>query len=387
MGKDSLRVFLDIRSGSVGLAIVRFASNGILKDVPEVIFCIRKHLPFIQKSKNERLLSTTINVVREVLITGRKHVQKDFKEVHVTFGPPWYFYETQTIKHASEKETICDKNWFKKIADSEVEAFISRNFHNRKPDIIEKTLLRATLNGYETSSPLTGAAKEYEFTFYISAVELSTTNSIRGSISEILGISEVKMHTMAPLCLSAVLFIFEGVVKQYMVVDLGNEITEFFLVRDELIVTSFSIPYGQHSVIKEISKDLRVSPTVAQSIYKSYLDGVLISTHKYMVENSLKRARGLWADLTVTALRDISAQYILSSVIILVGMKENSNFYKSVLEGKELGDIFPKQNPLDIRILVAEDLKLKSGTTVTGGKLDLFLAMEISSIDKSDRFK
>ena len=193
---SGIRLFLDIRSGSVAAAI---AGPGEGQGTYNVSYSRRRNFPILPVFKGERLLSSMLGEIKELLLGVRAVNSGPFAKVHVTIGSPWFFSETKTIKHLSDTPTKCERGWLDKTIDTEVSEFIHRNFNGRKPEIIERILLRVSLNGYETTRPFGRIAQEQEFTIYVSAVESSTVNTIRHAVAEILGPDKLEFHTQ-PIC-------------------------------------------------------------------------------------------------------------------------------------------------------------------------------------------
>ena len=380
---NSIYMFLDIRGGSVGVAIIERGKN--TEDT--LLFSKRRVLPILNEFKCERLISTMVSEARELLLGVRKVNIGRIKKVYITIGSPWFFSETQTIIHKSDIPTKCDKNWLDMKIDEEVNGFILRNFNNRKPEIIEKVLLRTTLNGYQTDKPFGKLAQEQEFTLYLSAVETNTVNTIRRVVNDVFGSHQIEFHTMPLLALIAVDNLISVDINSYIIIDIGGEITEFILVRNKLIFDSFSVPLGVHEIIRTIAHDLKTSMAEGRSIYHSYQDATLGSIVKGKVEKSVSFVETKWRAYSKDIIKKISDKYILPVTVVIIGTHNSSFFFKKVFSNAEVMEMFPQHSLPNIILLSSENFKIKLKAKIAGLQSDIFTSVEISSIDKVNKFE
>src|SRR3989344_5686049 len=138
---NGLRMFLDVRSGSVGGAIARY--NKETKQ-SEAIFSARFNLPILQSFKDERLLSSMFEEIGKMLERMRKCAPGAPEEFHVTICSPWFFSETRTVRHSAGYHSVCDKKWFEKILSTESSLFLNQPFFEKKTRILERTLLNSS---------------------------------------------------------------------------------------------------------------------------------------------------------------------------------------------------------------------------------------------------
>ncbi len=373
------RLFIDIRSGSVGAAV---ASPGEKEGTHDVSISTRRNLPILAAFKGERLLSAMLGELRELLKEVRSSNPGSFSKVHVTIASPWFYSETKTIRHTSETDSKCDKEWIRKMVEAETSEFMARNFSDRSPEIVEKVIMRVSLNGYETRRPFGKLAKEQVFTLYASAVETQTVSSIRKALADALGSHRIELHTMPLSALPAAASVVSPDTSSYVVLDIGGEVSEFFLVRDRLISDSFSIPIGAHGVLRDMATELKSSTEEARAVYAAYQEGELDEAIRKRVEHSLGLTEVKWRTYAKSILEKISARAIIPPLVVLICTTRTGDILKKVFESADIAELFPQKASPGLIRPSPESIGINYKGQPGRSRSDIFLAVEISSIDK-----
>ncbi len=370
--------FLDVRSGSVGGAIIASGTTQA-----EVLFATRVRVPIQEKFDADRVSGMALQGVRDVIETLRKQARgSNPSRIHVTLGSPWHVCQTRSVTHKSDVDVRYDNDFVNGVFEREEIAFKEQFFPDTNFSTIERKILAVYLNGYLIGSPLGKKAKELDISFYLSATPIHFKEALLKQIGSVYAHREITFHTFPLLALVACNNILSENESSYLLIDLGGEISDASFIKNGAGIESISFPLGAHSIIRDVAKKFATSLIEAESLYKAFRDKSVTSAVAMKIESVLSDVRVKWTTYISGILQKFATEYILSRTIVLIGNKETVLELKSIFEQPDISQL--TMSLTDVNVLTPDSevflKKLKARDGVA--KLDVFLAVEIFTLDK-----
>jgi hypothetical protein len=375
--KEREDLILDIRSGSLGLAIISYAGAK-----REITHCVRKSLPLQKDFESSRLIVQVGNALRQ-LLTETQSQRPKFRphKIHIVIGSPWHLSETSTVLHKSPKEVEYDEKLVRKLFADEESDFRVSHFGERKPETIEREMLLVTLNGYPTSRPFGRSASEIGITFYLSMIDTDFLDVVRSAVGSVWKADQI-FHTFPYLSLLSTKTLIQGHADSYLILDIGGEVSELSLIRNSVALEGFSFPLGAHSIMRDIASALGLTLPEAGSIYKAFTLGQVDKKISAQIEKVLSDIKIKWITYLHNIFENISTLYVLPSVIVAVGNLETGRIIEEVITDEGISKLFTNAKSPSVIIPDPGTILSEIAVKPTAGVMDIFLAIEASTLEK-----
>ena len=271
---------IDIGSTSVG---------GITLDYPKSTknakeFCdrlsptVREDISFQEDIDPPRYLEGINGALKKVaraLVASGKGAPT---EVVCFLSAPFYASQTQRIKKAAAKPFLVTPKLLRDLVDEAVGRFkknkpaFFQEPEGRNKDaheIVESVLAKITLDGYELPDYHNQLAEELTTHHYLSLASSPILDRFRASIASAWPSAEVRFHSFAYAFYQALLGAAEGK-KDFLVLDVGGEISEVSLIWQGVLLNTVSFPLGRNWLIRKLAKTLATTQAEAYSSLKLY---------------------------------------------------------------------------------------------------------------------
>jgi hypothetical protein len=267
---------LDIGSTSVGGALV----------APEaqIIFSLRRPIVYQAKMDLERFLADVSAAIAEVLTQLVKQGGAPSQVVCV-LSAPFYAARTDWVSKKESESFVFTKKLLDELVDKV-----------RKPvaghEILESSVLDISLNGYELANPYGQRALEVELSHYLSIASTKVLEGLRQAVNKVVHGAEVKFHSFS----FALFRVLDELLpsKDYLMLDIGGEISELSLVWHGILRETVSYPLGVFWLTKGLAEKLGTTPTEARSALKLYLDNQARKPAAEGVERALASLKPEW---------------------------------------------------------------------------------------------
>jgi cell division ATPase FtsA len=125
--------------------------------------------------------------------------------------------------------------------------------------------------------------------------------------------------------------------SSYLILDLGGEITDVFIVDEGIPKNIISFPYGRQSLYRDLKKELNKNRAETMSLFSLYMDGSLEDKQKIVLEKALYEVQKSWAHEFEIALMSIPEPRMIPNSVFLVMNKDvHPMFFKMFAEKNEL---------------------------------------------------
>ncbi len=379
--KEKLILVFDIGSASVGGALFYTSSNG----VPRIICSVREPIVLLETVDTEQLLSLTLkslSVVSEKIASKRMGAPS---KIFCVLSSPWYASQTRIIKSEKNTPFVFTSKLADSLIEKEVSVFSAEHLANyvhvgNKMVPIELKNMKMMLNGYNTPEPLNQKAKQLEMTIFISMSEEQFLQSVRDTIHKNFHSDDVKFSSFAmnTFALARDMFVEK---EDFVLIDIGGEVTDISLIKKEVLRESISFPIGPNFMIRGIALEMKCSLDQAKSYLSLYKDGhaeVKMAKKLEGVVNSLKTD---WLKSFQESLANISNDISIPASIFITVDQDLAEFFSEIIKSEQFSQYTLTESKFEVIFLGVQALH-GSATFTEDVTRDSFLIMESIYINR-----
>jgi hypothetical protein len=290
---SDITIIFDIGSSSVGGALVRYEGA----TAPHILFSVRKDILFKEDFDFDEFYASMLRSLEEVTIDvlsslsssvedvaeslgqssrrilGRNSKRK-IKNIYCVFSSPWYVPKIVDLNTDYGKEVP--------ITPDLIWEFVKQAAHNVKANysdpnvigILEERVLEYRLNGYRIDDPLSLRAKSVELKLYLSVVFKQTMNAVKAPIRKIISFRKIRSFSFLMIFFSLMRDVHPDR-KSFITLDMRGEVTEIGVTNDDILTHAFTVPWGKHSLLRDLATKLHIELFEASSKLSLFLAGKL----------------------------------------------------------------------------------------------------------------
>jgi len=326
--KQSPFVVFDIGSASVGGALVAAPDES---GKAKIIYSTRIAITFQEDINYDRLMIEMLSAMKSVATnieqdgirkSGNEIDVGDIRDVFCVFASPWYVSDINVLKVQRDEPFMISPEFISDIIKAKDEKFkesLRQQLDNKEitnSKLIEKNIIQILLDGYNTDSPHGKKANSIEMTVFKSMISGEIEKKVKELLEKVFSASDISLHTFSLASFGAVRDIFSSE-KNFLLMDIGGEVTDIAIVRNDTLVKTTSFDIGKNSLIRESAKLLNTIPEEAHSLLRLYLEGKSIGKESAKMEKALLAAKGEWLSSFRKILTDFSDGLSLPKTIFL----------------------------------------------------------------------
>ena len=336
-------LLIDIGSASVTAAIVFFENNiSTIIATETTSISILSDLTYYRFEKEmQKALTTSLNKIL-------KGNSMPFHFINVCLSSPWYASQVRIAKLVRSTPFIASKSILDDMVKRELNSFEedeikTKNLAGDTVRLVESQTIRVRLNGYDVVEPVGLSAKELELTIFLSIASERTLRDIEDIISRVYA---------APVMFSSFLSMTYLVARDFfpheenfVLIDIGGEVTDISLVKKNGLQQSFSFPCGKNYILRRLSECLKRTIPESKTLWALHAENKTNGVVKERCEDVLVSAKNEWQTLFQKALYTASKDLYIPNIILLtvdddvVGWFSeaitNEQFHQSLLSGRE----------------------------------------------------
>ena len=282
---ETISAVFEIGSGSVAGALVKLSYT----NQPELLYSYRETTPFRENLEHARLVADMTLAVEHVAknlgdeglvhlnFTGYRHHR--IHDIFYSFSSPWVLSQTTVLNIKKDTETIITKPFLDSLIAQEQHSFEklvkegdSANTFDHDATMIEKKMVQISLNGYPTYNPYKKTAHQIDAAFCMSFVPADIMQKINTAVEKTFNFRKVTPHSFSLLAYSALRDIFHTE-QDFIFIDVHGELTDVLIVKNGLLVHTFSFPFGTHTLVRKASRILNLAAIIVESYLKMYVLG------------------------------------------------------------------------------------------------------------------
>ena len=254
------------------------------------------------------------------------------RKVFCVLSSPWFLSTTKIVTSVKPLPFTVDEIFVGRLVEDEKRLFLDKikTADTSDETVLEAKIVTIKLNGYEISKPYGQRASSVEVMLYLSASPKSLMESIESTIHKHFTFKAFECHTM-PLVTFSTMRNLEGLNDQYLVVEVGGEVTDIMLVKRGLLVETLSIPMGKNAFLLQSAKALKTIPQVTRSFIKARAEGKMDKAFSEKLKKSLDIAEMKWVSLFEEVLTKVSGEAFIPPKVFLVADDDIALYFKDVI--------------------------------------------------------
>jgi len=243
--------------------------------------------------------------------------------IAVYLASPWYASQVRVARTSRPTDFVASPTLLNDMISRELKAFeeeeMRASYASGAPlRAIESKTVQVKLNGYVAADPLGKACKELELSIFVSVAP----EAMLSGIEDI-----VEREYKAPLRFSTFLASSFVVTRDffpheddYLLIDVGGEITDVSVVRAGALATSFSFPIGRNALLRRLSHGLGRSISEAIAICALYKEDKVEASVRDACAGIVKDSKDEWlASFQRAAFTGAGERSLPSTVMLSVG--------------------------------------------------------------------
>lgn len=323
--KRELVLVLDISSGSVGGAFVLCEAGS----VPFILNSKRSHFRLSEEKNIERSKKEMLESLDAVCSELQREVGERPQKIFCILATPWSHGELHSVKIEKNTNFKFTEKLAQKLINDEIQKF-KAGWKNLK-QVIDKRITGVSLNGFSVKNPHGFLARTAKIDIFLSLAPEVFTKSIEEKIHKTFK-AKIMFTSQMFSDFVVVRDIFD-IENNFMVVNVGEAVTEIVIIKnDELVGTAF-FPLGQNSLIFAIASKLGTGLAEARSLVNLFESGYLNDEEIKKTRDVIFLARENWLTEFKNVLIELSPMRYIPNHIFVSGTS-NVQIFSEGLEFK-----------------------------------------------------
>ena len=374
-------MIFDVGSSSVGAALSWLGGEG----PPRIIQSVREPIVLEEKTEFERFLTLTAKALEVVAEKISKSGLGAPQKVFCILSSPWYVSQTRVITIEKNTPLLFTEKIAKGLVDKEItlfeEEYRAKYAHpQEKIRTLEVRTIRTSLNGYETPHPFHQRAKQFEMTIFISISPEAVLARFEEAVRKYFHARKINFASfvMASFIVARDVFSHE---ENFLLIDLGGEVTDISLIKKNTLMGSISYPAGTNFIVRRVAEGIGVTLPEAISAISLYKDGHAAGTIAKKLDPVMAELKKQWLSKFQESLANLTNDISIPSKIFMAVDREYADFFTAIIKTEQFNQYTLTDSKFEIAFLGSEAL---SGTTLFGEGVprDPFIIIEVICIDR-----
>ncbi len=343
---EEVTLLIDVGNGSIGAALAVIAP-GIL---PTIVYSTRQSLSVLEKPTAAKLTETLTlllsDVLTKVMTYGTsnpywKGQHKNISSALVSFSAPWFVSKTKQLHLSQDKAFVLTQSFLEEVASAEEDLFIKELEGENKNTftLVEKSIIGARVNGYSVNNILNKKTKTFDTSLFLSVVGTGILEKVKEVVARQIHIAsdKIKIHSFPLISFSMVRDVFRDT-SDFILMDITGEVTDITVISEDVITQTASFPFGRNFLVRQIAKNLNVSPEIAVSTLQTYLLGKLDELTVSRVRGVLSDAEKEWALYWNDCLTSLFPAVLFPSKIYITADSDTAGIFIDFIKSSK-GDV------------------------------------------------
>ncbi len=355
--KYELSLVFDIRSSSVGGALIQAEETG----VPKIIFSVREPIAEGEDVFNiDKFLFSMTQALDMVASRIWKSGLGVPKKIFCVLSSPWHVSQRRIISLKKDKPFVFSLKLADDLIKKEVLAFQETHLAQyaktqQAVRLIELHNVKTKLNGYATHNLLDQKVEEVEMTLFISMSPEQVLSNIEDVIRKYFHFENIKYSsfTMSSFAVVHNLFINKA---NFLLIDVGGEVTDISMVKKNVLRESISFPMGRHFIIRELASLLSCSMSHAESYLSLYHLGHADTKTQKKLKPMIDKLQAEWLKNFQESLANLSKDISVPYTIYLSADEDFLQFFGEIIKAEQFNQYTLTESKFQIAYLNSETL-------------------------------
>ncbi len=352
--KNKLILVFNIGSSSVDGALFEAQSSG----VPKIILSVREPIRTEERVEISHFL---LSAIKSLEIVVHKIFQAGMgapSQVFCVLSSPWYVFQTRIISFKKNtpfifNEKLADQLIKKEIKLFEEEHVLKYSRSDSRVRVIELKNIKTLLNGYEISESLDQKAKELEMHIFISTSGESVLKKIEDTISKHFHLKRIKFSSFVLSFFTVARDLYPKQ-ENFLLVDIGGEMTDISMVKKNTLRESISFPLGRNFLARGVATELSCTIDEANSLISLFKDGHAEVSVAKKLTLILNKLRNEWLKRFQSSLANLSKDLSIPSTIYIATDKDLVDLFSETIKTEQFSQYTLTESKFEVVFLNAK---------------------------------
>jgi cell division ATPase FtsA len=354
--KDELTLVINFGSSSVAGALFVVQESGI----PKIIFSVRESITLEKEINSARFMSLALQSLERVMSKVHDAKLGMPSRIFCVFASHWCISQTRMISYKKNTPFVFNEKLANSLIQKEIKLFeeehlIKYNIDKSSVRIIEIKNIKITLNGYETSKPLDKKAEELGMTIFISMGEQQILEKIENIIKKHFYNDHIKFSSFALSSFTVARDLYPEE-EDFLLVDIGGEITDIIMIKKNMLLESISFPLGTNFLTRGVSLELQCSLGEADAFISLFRDGHAEEETAKKLAFIMNKLRAEWLKKFQESLINLTSDISIPSIIYTVIDKDLADFFSETIKTEQFSQYLLTESKFKVTFLGLERL-------------------------------
>jgi len=217
--------------------------------LPCILYSAKDQISLSQSESPTRNLAALLKVMKSLVAEMEQKYHAKPRHVYCTLPTHLTLHQVSLAQKRADNPFEITRDLLSELYDSAAVKIEGTEIENLMVDV--------KINGYRTSSPLGKSGTTISLARYVSSADASDVSKIREALIESFHHDDYSLHTYPQALRSVVQKCFAADLD-YLVVDIGGEITEVTLVESGVLSAHTTFPLGTRSHIRSLSNQMAI---------------------------------------------------------------------------------------------------------------------------------
>lgn len=388
--REETALILEIGSGSIGGAIVVFSNS----QKPKIIFSTRKQITFQESLPLASLLPkmemALTDVLQQISLFGRSNPAnaeklKKIQKSNFILSAPWSLTQTKIVDYEPGTEFYSDKKFLSSIYEKQEEMVLAESRKildglGSDIKIIENKTIQMRMNGYRVNNVLNRKAKSLTMATVVTSAPVKALDLLTTVTQKHFPAVESQFYSFG-LSSFTVARDFYPDKESFIFLDMGSEITDLELVRDEVLMAGASFNFGRNHFVRNLASDLKVTVEEAFSLISIYNSKNLDDAFTARVEKSLDQTMSKWQVEMSDTLEKLSKEIYVPRTIFKITNDDFGYYFANKLKDITFSQMGFSNDTFNV-VVFDKNVVSKSCDVGVGVKADVFIYVNCLFLNK-----
>jgi hypothetical protein len=275
--QPTLALVFDIRDSSISLAVVKFQKS----EKPELVLCQNFSISVQDPQDQQKYIVALFATIDAAILSMRKTlarigIREKIERTYFFLGSPWSIGQSKLIKVTKDRSFEVNNIILEKIItseESEVEKTIQSDMFESGWQVLDEKVIQSKLNGYVVENIFGKKTTDLEIELFVSFVPTEVKNKLSAFIDTAWG-KRARKHAYSHTLASSV-FVKDAYPQTDSLIyaDIGDFITDIYIMRDGVISAIASIPIGENDILQSMVTRTKISEYAVASAITIHRDG------------------------------------------------------------------------------------------------------------------
>ena len=215
---------------------------------------------------------------------------------------------------------------------------------------LELKNIKTLLNGYDAETPLYQKIKELEMNLFISIGGELVLTKIESAIRKFFHLAEIKFSSFAIASFTAARDL-NPKLENFLLVDVGGEITDIFLVKKSVLRDSISFPLGRNFFTRGVASELGTTVGEANSLISLFKDGHAEEKVAAKLRAVMDKLQGAWLTKFQESLANLSNDISIPAAVYLTADSDLADLFTDTIKAEQFSQYTLAESKFEIIVL------------------------------------